>query len=158
MAELPAVEGCWEARTGRGRTAMQVTLRRPHAQAISVSTFVANWTAEGGLAEQAAARLAAIMNGRLRWVRLVLCDTAINAEVTLPADAFGEQTWALARDALAQATRSCRAALRLVQSPTVAAEFMRLHSRGGWKPWGSERERQLPAERTPAWPQYKVEA
>ena len=128
LTELPAAEGCRELRTGRpGRAAMQVTLRRPCPKALSISTFVANWTAEGDLAEQATARLVTLMNGRLRWVRLVLGDGAISAEVTLPADQFDEQTWGLAREAMAQASRSCRAALRLIQTPAVAAEFMRLH-------------------------------
>jgi len=125
LIELPAGKGCWEARLGRGRAAMQVTFHRPHAQAISISTFVANWTAESDLEEQAAAHLATMMNGRLRWVRLVLRDTAINAAITVPEAEFGEQAWALGRDALAQAIQSCRAALRLVQTPSVAAEFLR---------------------------------
>jgi len=130
IVELPAAADCWEVRVGRGRGTIQVSFRRPRAQAITASTFVTNWTADGYREEQAAARLAAMMNGRLRWVRLVLRDTAINAEVTLPARALSEQTWAPARDALVQAAKSCRAALRLVQCPAVAAEFLRLYPFG----------------------------
>jgi len=128
---LPTVGSWWEARVGRGSAARQVAFRRPHAQAVAASTLVANWTAEGSLEQQAAARLAMMINRRLRWVRLVLYDTTINAEVTLPDEGFHEQMWGLVRDALTQAVRSCRTALRLVQSPAVAAQFLRLYPLGG---------------------------
>jgi len=125
LAELPASAGTLEVRAGLGREAVQVSVRRPCAEAIEVCAFVANWVAEGDLEREAAARLAFMLHARLRWVRLVWREgTRIEVAVAIPPDAFTAHVWGLARQAIGQATVSCRRVLRLVQSPPVAAEFL----------------------------------
>ena len=130
IAEVPSTGRSWDFMTGRRAGAMQLRAWQPNENAVALNTLVTNWRAEGQTARCATAAVMLMLNARLRWVRLVLRDTAIEAEVTLPVSAVTQEAWRLARQALGQAVASCRETLRLIQAPEVAAAFEHVHPPG----------------------------
>lgn len=144
LTELPSAGEGWDFVAGRGASAMQLRARQPNRHAVALSTLVANWRAMDPVTQRAASTVILMLNGRLRWVRLTLRGTAVEAEITLPVAAVSQEAWKLARHALDQAVRSCRQTLRLIQAPEVAAAFERIH------PTGAPAERPGLAERLAA--------
>ena len=127
LADVPSNDGGCVFTIGGGPTSLQISCLQRQAHLVAVSTLAANWVANTRCERNTACRLLFMLNARLRWTRLVLRETAIKAEVTLPVAELNERTWKLLKQALVQAVKACRETLRVGQLPDVAAAFERMH-------------------------------
>lgn len=123
IVEVPTGGRTWVFAIKRDSNANQYCAYQPNEHVLSVNLLVTNWTARGHTSCSAASTLVLLLNRRLRWVRLMLRGTAIEAQVAIPVDAITEYVWTQARHALGQAVTSCREPLRIIQLPEVARVF-----------------------------------
>lgn len=128
IKEIPTNGKTWDFIVeGRGSTTSQFSAWQPNESAVLLNTLVTNWTADARGTVSATATLMLVLNGRLRWVKLVRRGSAIEAQVAIPVDAVTAKAWDLARQALGQAVMFCREPLRMIQLPEVARVFEETH-------------------------------
>ncbi|MBE3123853.1 MAG: hypothetical protein IMZ65_03540 [Planctomycetes bacterium] len=121
VVEVAANGQTWDFIVPQGPASMQVCAWQPTETLVAFTSLVTNCPGPDGAGHRAFARLACVLNGRLRWVRLARRGTAIEAQVIVPAEAISPSLWKLARQALSAAITWGRPLLRIVQDPSVLA-------------------------------------
>jgi|GEM_PF-5479903 len=118
---VPTANGSLEFLVGKGKTSLQIRAWQPQERELSLSELISNWTADTRLTKEATATTVFLLNGHLKWVRIVQRSEVIEADVTLPYRALSYRIWRLSKAALRQAL-STATTLRQVQQPLVAEE------------------------------------